>query len=171
MKACDKGMLPFLKAEEIESLVKNLADQIKQRHPAQDIHLICPLKGSVILLADLSRHLDSKKITMDFVKIKSKGEGFIVEKDIETDIKGRHVIIVEEIIDAGRTLSFLKNHLLLSHPRSVEIACLLDKPARRELPITPDYRAKTIDDRYVVGYGLDADEVGRNYPDIYHYLQ
>lgn len=171
MKQCDKGMVPFLTAQEIEELTMDMATQIKERHQGQAIHLVCPLKGSLIFLADLSRHLDPELVTIDFVKVSSKGHGFVIEKDVESDIFGKSVIIVEEIIDAGRTLSFLKNHLLLSRPMSVEIACLLDKPARRELPIAPDYTGKAIDDRYVIGYGLDSDEVGRNYPDLYNFLQ
>lgn len=171
MKQCDKGMVPFLTAQEIEELVVDIASQIKARHPGQHLHLICPLKGSIMFMTDLARHLDPEKVTLDFVKVSSQGNSFVINKDIESDIFGKSVIIIEEIIDAGRTLSFLKNHLLLSRPMSVEIACLLDKPARRELPVAPDYSGKTIDDRYVVGYGLDSDELGRNYPDIYNFLQ
>ncbi len=103
--------------------------------------------------------------------VSSVGRGFKVDKDVETDLNGKTVIIVEEIIDAGRTLSFLKHHIMLSYPKSVEVACLLDKPARREMPISPEYTGKTIDDRYVVGYGMDSDEVGRNYTDIFNFLQ
>ena len=171
MKQCAQGMTPFLTAEEIAELVKSIADEIKSRHGDDHLHFICPLKGSIMFLTDLSRHFDGSSVTIDFVKVKSKGNGFIVEKDIESDISGKSVIIIEEIIDAGRTLSFLKNHLTISYPKSVEIACLLDKPARREMPIAPNYTGKTIDDRYVVGYGLDSDEVGRNYKDIYNFLQ
>jgi hypoxanthine phosphoribosyltransferase len=80
-----------------------------------------------------------------------------------------HVLIVEEIIDTGRTLSFLKSRLMASSPASLKIVTLLDKPARRELPIKPDYIGKTIDDRYVVGYGMDNEELGRNYADIYSF--
>ena len=84
---------------------------------------------------------------------------------------GKHLLIVEEIIDAGRTLSFLKQRLMASQPASVKIVTLLDKPARRELPIKPDYVGRTIDDRFVIGYGMDSEEVGRNYRDIYIYAQ
>jgi hypoxanthine phosphoribosyltransferase len=88
-------------------------------------------------------------------------------KDISVNITNRDVIIVEEVIDTARTLSFLRDRLLSSRPRSLKIVTLLDKPSRRELPIRPDYTGKTIDDRYVVGYGMDNEELGRNYPDIY----
>ena len=170
-KNCSKGMVPFLTKEEISELVKIIANKIKSRHDKEPLHFICPLKGSIIFLSDLAREFDDIDLTIDFVKITSKGKGFIVDKDVETDIRAKSVIIVEEIIDAGRTLSFLKNHLTLSAPKSVEIACLLDKPARRETPVTPDYTGKTIDDRFVIGYGMDSDESGRNCQDIYNFLQ
>ncbi len=88
-------------------------------------------------------------------------------KAIGVNITGKHVIIVEEIIDTGRTLSFLRTRLLAAHPASLKIVTLLDKPARRELPIRADYIGKTIEDRYVVGYGMDSGELGRNLNDIY----
>lgn len=171
MKACAHGMVPFLNSEQIAELVKSIAEQIKDQHGSSPLHFVCPLKGSIIFMADLTRHFHGSGVTIDFVKVKSKGHGFIVEKDIETDLRGKRVIILEEIIDAGRTLSFLKNHLSLSLPQSVEIACLLDKPARRETTLSPDYVGKTIDDRFVIGYGMDSDEVGRNCADIYNFLQ
>ncbi len=171
MKLHEQGMVPFLTANEIQKLVRTIAQDIQNKHPNEYLYLICPLKGSIIFLTDLSRHLNSSLVTIDFVKVKSKGKGFIIEKDVESDLNARTVIIVEEIIDAGKSLSFLKNYLSLSYPKSVEIACLLDKPARREMPISPDYTGKTIDDRYVIGYGLDSDEVGRNYTNIYNFLQ
>lgn len=171
MKQCAQGLVPFLTSEEIQTLVKSIAKDIQARHPGEHFHLICPLKGSIIFLTDLARQFKGDSVSIDFVKVSSKGRGFLIEKDVESDLQGKTVIIVEEIIDAGRTLSFLKNHIMLSHPKSVEVACLLDKPARREMPISPDYTGQTIDDRYVVGYGLDSDEIGRNYTDIYNFLQ
>jgi hypoxanthine phosphoribosyltransferase len=88
-------------------------------------------------------------------------------KDITVNITGKDVIIVEEVIDTARTLSFLRDRLISARPRSLKIVTLLDKPARRELPIRADYIGRTIDDRYVVGYGMDSEELGRNYADIY----
>jgi hypoxanthine phosphoribosyltransferase len=109
-------------------------------------------------------------VYVDFVHVSSpKGESVRIIKDISMDITGRDVLIVEEIIDAGRTLSFLKTRLFSSDPASVKIVTLLDKPARRELPIKPDYVGRTIDDRFVIGYGLDSEERGRNYRDIFNY--
>ncbi len=100
-----------------------------------------------------------------------KGESCRIIKDVSVDILDKHVLIVEEIIDAGRTLSFLKSRILASHPASVKIVALLDKPALRELPIHPDYVGRTIEDRFVIGYGMDSEEIGRNYPDIYNFAQ
>lgn len=171
MKSASPGMVPFLKHDEIQLLVKTIASEIKQRYGDQSLHLVCPLKGSILFFTDLAREFEKQDVSLDFVKVTSKGQGFIVDKDVDSDLFGKNVIIVEEIIDAGRTLAFLKNHLLLSRPNNVEIACLLDKPARREIPISPDYVGKTIDDRFVVGYGMDSDELGRNYCDIYNFLQ
>jgi hypoxanthine phosphoribosyltransferase len=106
---------------------------------------------------------------VDFVYVQSISRGGTIKiiKDISINIAGKHVLIVEEIIDTGRTLKFLRDRLLASNPASLKIVTLLDKPARRELPIRADYIGRTIDDRYVVGYGMDSEDLGRNYPDIY----
>jgi hypoxanthine phosphoribosyltransferase len=131
--------------------------------------IICPLKGSVHFCADLMREIRNPQ-QLDFVYLTSteKGGSTKIVKDISIDISGKNVLIVEEIIDAGRTLSFLRNRLFASQPAQLKIVTLLDKPARRELPLRPDYIGKTIDDRYVVGYGMDSDEIGRNYQNIYN---
>jgi hypoxanthine phosphoribosyltransferase len=163
------NMISFLSSTEIDELVKQMAKKIENDYVGKELVLICPLKGSVLLLADLCRHIRLPQ-TIDFVHLTSpKREGVRILKDISMDITGKHVIIIEEILDAGRTLSFLRSRLLSGGPASLKIAALLDKPARRELPIKPDYVGKTIDDRFVVGYGLDSEEVGRNYRDIYIY--
>ncbi len=161
-------MVSFLSREEISDLVKKLAREIEADYAGQEVIMICPLKGSVHFTADLMREVNLSQ-QVDFVYITtSKYEGTKIVKDISIDIAGKHVLIVEEIIDAGRTLSFLRNRLISSHPSTLRIVTLLDKPARRELPIRADYIGKTIDDRYVVGYGMDSEEIGRNYPDIYN---
>lgn len=163
------NMVSFLSAEEIRSLVKQIARDIERDYAGKELILVCPLKGSVLFLADLCRHIKLPQ-TVDFVHLTSpKREGVRILKDISVDITHKHVLIVEEILDAGRTLSFLRSRLLAGGPASLKIVALLDKPARRELPIKPDYVGKTIDDRFVVGYGLDSEEVGRNYKDIYNY--
>jgi hypoxanthine phosphoribosyltransferase len=162
-------MIQFLTKKEIDVLVNNLAKQIEYDYEGKEIIFICPLRGSLHFLADLMRKVRLPQ-QVDFVHVTpvSKGGAIKIVKDISVNITGKHVVIVEEIIDAGRTLSFLRNRLFASAPASLKIVTLLDKPARRELAIRADYIGKTIDDRFVVGYGMDSEEKGRNYPDIYH---
>ena len=162
-------MIPFLTATEIKDLVKKLAAQIEAEYEGKEIIFICPLRGSVHLTADLMREIDLPQ-QVDFVHVAAGERGGTIKilKDISVNIANKHVIIVEEIIDTARTLSFLRNRLFAAGPASLKIVTLLDKPARRELPIRADFIGKTIDDRYVVGYGMDSEEKGRNYPDIYH---
>lgn len=162
-------MVPFLKHDDIQKIVKKLAAQIENDYEGKELVLICPLRGSIHFTADLMRAIDLDQ-QVDFVYVKSveKGGAIKIVKDISINITGKHVLIVEEIIDTGRTLIFLRNRLFSANPASLKIVTLLDKPARRELPIKADYIGKTIDDRYVVGYGMDSEELGRNYTDIYN---
>ena len=161
-------MAIFLKKEDIEKLVSKLAQQIEADYEGKEIIFICPLRGSVHFTADLMRKISLQQ-QVDFVYVQSTEKGGAVKmtKDISINITGKDVIIVEEVIDTGRTLNFLKERLLASNPSSLKIVTLLDKPARREIPLRPDYIGKTIDDRYVVGYGMDSEEKGRNYSEIY----
>jgi hypoxanthine phosphoribosyltransferase len=169
MALMKSNMVPFITAQEIDELVAGLAKKIEKDYAGQEIVVVCPLKGSCLFVADLIRKIHLP-LVVDFVHLTSpKGEGVRILKDISIDITGKHVLIAEEIIDAGRTLSFLRTRLLAGAPKSLKIVTLLDKPARRELPIKPDYAGRTIDDRFVIGYGLDSEEVGRNYKDIYNY--
>ncbi len=168
MKQIKDEMTVFLKKEEIEKLVSKLADQIENDYEGKDIVFICPLRGSIHFAADLMRKIDLHQ-QVDFVSLQAteKGGAIRLIKDISVNITGKDVIIIEEVIDTARTLNFLKDRLITSRPRSLKIVTLLDKPSRRELPIRADYIGKTIDDRYVVGYGMDSEELGRNYADIY----
>lgn len=163
------SMMPFLTQEEIANIVKRLAREIEHDYAGRELIMICPLKGSIHFAADLMREIRLMQ-QIDFVYVSSgRGEAVKIIKDISMDITNKHVLILEEIIDAGRTLSFLRDRLVASGPASLRIVTLLDKPARRELPIRADYIGKTIDDRYVVGYGMDTEELGRNYSDIYNF--
>jgi hypoxanthine phosphoribosyltransferase len=172
MARLQDDMMSFLSASEIEKLVKRMAKEIQHDYSGKELILICPLKGSVHFVADLMRQLDLNQ-QVDFVQLSGAGAFGTVRilKDISVNIANKHVLICEEIIDTGRTLSFLKTRLLASNPASLKVAALLDKPARRELPIKPDYVGTTIEDRYVVGYGMDAEELGRNYDGIYYFKQ
>lgn len=168
MAQIKEDMLPFITRDEIAKMVRSLAKQIEMDYDGKEVILICPLRGSVHFTADLMRELELPQ-QVDFVQLQAveKGGAIKIIKDISVNIAGKHVLIIEEIIDTGRTLSFLRNRLIASSPASLKIVTLLDKPARRELPIRPDYIGMTIEDRYVVGYGMDQEELGRNYPDIY----
>ena len=166
-----EGMVPSITKDEIEEMVGDLAAEIQKDYDGKELVLVCPLKGSVLFLADLCRKLKMHQV-IDFVYITSpKGESCRIIKDLSVDVQGKHVLIIEEIIDAGRTLSFLKARILASYPASLKVVALLDKPALRELPISPDYVGRTIEDRFVIGYGMDSDELGRNYEDIYNFAQ
>lgn len=165
-------MIPYLKSDEIDDIVTKLAREIEKDYKGKSLILIGVLKGSLPFIADLSRKINLAQ-RIDFVSLQSHknsdGESVVtINKDIATQISGKHVLIIEEVIDAGRKLSFLKNRIISSNPASLKIVTLLDKPARRVTNIQADYIGKTIEDRYVVGYGLDDDELGRNYPDIYY---
>jgi hypoxanthine phosphoribosyltransferase len=163
-----EDMLPFITKDEIKKMVKFLAKQIEVEYDGREVVLICPLRGSIHFMADLCREL-SMPVQTDFVQLQSveKGGAIKITKDISVNITNKHVLIVEEVVDTARTLSFLRNRLMASAPASLKIVTLIDKPARRELPIRPDLIGRTIDDRYIVGYGMDSEQLGRNYPDIY----
>ncbi|MFK8137466.1 MAG: hypoxanthine phosphoribosyltransferase [Bdellovibrionales bacterium] len=167
-------MMPMITEEEIQKMTAEICREIEEDFEGEEVILLCPLKGSCFFIADFMRELKLSQ-SVDFVHLSNKnlstgerGGDIKILKDLSSDVAGKNVIIVEEIIDTGRTLSFLKNRVLASGPKSLKIVTLLDKPARRVISIKPDYTGKTIEDRYVVGYGMDEDEIGRNYREIYH---
>jgi hypoxanthine phosphoribosyltransferase len=161
----------LLTEEEIKKRVKELAKEIEKDFPHGDLILIGVLKGSVIFVSDLMRALNLK-VTMDFMAVSSYGlssetSGIVrILKDLDFDIEGRDVIIVEDIIDTGTTLKYLYEYLKARHPRTLKICCLLDKPDRRRVNIEGDYVGFKIPDAFVVGYGLDYAEMFRNLPYI-----
>jgi hypoxanthine phosphoribosyltransferase len=166
-----EGMIPSITKDEIEEIVSELAREIERDYEGKELVLVCPLKGSVLFVADLARKIKLPQV-IDFVYVTSpKGESCRIIKDVSIDIQGKHVLIIEEIIDAGRTLSFLKARLNASYPASLKVVALLDKPAQRELQVHPDYVGRTIEDRFVIGYGMDSEEIGRNYSEIYNFAQ
>lgn len=166
-----EGMVPSITKDEIAEMVSELAREIERDYEGKELVIICPLKGSVLFVADLCRKIKLPQI-VDFVYVTSpKRESCRILRDISVDIQNKHVLIIEEIIDAGRTLSFLKSRVLASQPASLKVVALLDKPALRELPVNPDYVGRTIEDRFVIGYGMDSEEIGRNYEDIYNFAQ
>ena len=158
--------------EKIATEIRRLGQEISQDYADQEIMLVGVLKGSFMFIADLIREIEPPSV-VDFVRLASYGSGTqtsgIIEfrKELEMPIRDRHVIIVEDIVDSGYTLECLYNKLLLQEPRSLKICTLIDKRARREVDIEADYVGISMDDGFIIGYGLDHDERYRNLPDIY----
>ncbi len=152
--------------------IKRLGQEISRDYSQRDILLVGVLKGSFLFIADLIREIESPTM-VDFVRLTSYGSDTqssgIIEfrKELEMPIRGRDVIIVEDIVDSGYTLKCLFTKLLLQEPRSLKICTLIDKRGRREVDIEADYIGMTMDDSFIIGYGLDYDEHYRNLPDIY----
>ena len=159
----------MLDEEKIQARVKELSVQLDKLYEGRTPVVVCILKGSVILFADLIRNMKTA-LTLDFMSVSSYGNGtkstgeLKIKKDLSTDIKGRDVLIVEDIIDSGNTLYNLKKLLIARQPASVNIITLLDKPDRREAPMEPEYKGFVIEDEFVIGYGLDYAEEYRNLP-------
>jgi hypoxanthine phosphoribosyltransferase len=157
--------------DELSARIAALAHEIRQDLPAGQIHLICVLKGAFLFLGDLIRAMQGH-VTLDFMACSSYGAGTSssgevrLSKDLDVGIEGRDVIIVEDIVDTGLTLHYLQEILLARGPRSLRTACLLSKPSRRKIDVKVDYIGFTIEDKFVVGYGLDYGEQYRNLPYI-----
>jgi hypoxanthine phosphoribosyltransferase len=162
---------PLFSQEQIASIVRGLADQISKDYSERELVLVCILKGAFMFLADLVRHLKIP-VKIDFVRLASYGSGMKssgsieITKDIELPIEGKDVLIIEDIIDSGHTLQFLKDRIALSNPRSVKICALLDKKARREVEMEADYLGIEVEDVFIVGYGIDFNENYRSLPEI-----
>lgn len=161
----------FISEEDIAKKVEELAKRITKDYKNEDILLVGLLKGSTIFLADLIRKLDLDS-NLDFIVASSYGlemnstRDVRILKDLEVDIKDRNVLIVEDIIDTGYTLSKVTQTLKIRNPKSVKICTLLDKPSRREVDIKVDYVGFQIEDKFVVGYGIDYAEKHRGLPYI-----
>lgn len=160
----------IISAEELEAHVAEIGAQISRDFEGKDPIFIGVLKGCFIFMADLMRHVNIK-CSMDFMAVSSysgtTSTGAVkINKDLSEDIEGRHIIIVEDILDSGVTLNYLKNFLLVRKPASISIATLMDKPARRKADVYADYSCFEIPDAFVVGYGLDYNERYRNLPYI-----
>lgn len=168
----ERHFVKYLNQDEINAAVESLANRISNDYADKPLVLIGVLKGAVIFMADLARKIKTPFET-DFVRLSSYGKGQVSSgtvtllKDISTDIKGKHVLIVEEIVDSGRTLRFLYDRLLSSQPASVEIVSLLDKFSKRVVDVPVKYVGKKIDDHFLIGYGLDLEEKCRNLGEIY----
>ncbi|MGH2536238.1 MAG: hypoxanthine phosphoribosyltransferase [Candidatus Promineifilaceae bacterium] len=158
--------------ERLQARISELAAEIEADYrDVDDLLLICVLKGAFVFLADLSRQI-SRPHQLDFMGISSYGSGVEssgavrIVLDLKQDIAGRHVLIVEDIIDSGRTLDYMRRTLMARSPASLRIVTLLDKPTRRAVEVPVEYTGFTIPDEFVVGYGLDFSEIYRNFPFI-----
>ena len=160
----------LISAEEIEQHVAEVGMKISEDFAGKDPIFVGVLKGCFIFMADLMRHV-TIPCTMDFMSVSSysgtSSTGAVkINKDLNQDIEGRHLILVEDILDSGVTLNYLKNYLMVRKPASISIVTLMDKPARRKADVYADYSCFDIPDAFVVGYGLDYNERYRNLPYI-----
>jgi len=162
----------LIDAATIQGRIRELAAEIEGDYPAgEEIHLVCVLKGGFMFMADLVRAM-STRVSLDFIAVssyakrtKSSGEVRML-KDLDSGLQGRHVVIVEDIVDTGLTLIYLQEILRARSPKTLRTACLLSKPSRRQIDAAVEYIGFTIEDHFVVGYGLDFAEQFRNLPYI-----
>jgi len=160
----------LLSEHQIQKRVAELAAEIRRDCP-DDVHLVAVLKGAFMFLSDLVRHMNGK-VTLDFMAVSSYAKARTSSgdvrmlKDLDSALDGRNVIIVEDIVDTGLTLTYLQDILRARNPRSLRTACLLSKPSRRQVDVAVEYIGFTIEDQFVVGYGLDYAEQYRNLPHI-----
>lgn len=156
--------------EEVDKRIRELAEKISKRYEGKKLHMICVLKGGVFFMCELAKRI-TVPVTMDFMSVSSYGSGtkssgiVRIVKDLDQPIEGRDVLVVEDIIDSGRTLSYLMKILKERKPASLCLCTLLDKPERREVEdVNVDYTGFEVPDEFVVGYGLDYDQMYRNLP-------
>ncbi len=167
----DEKLRVLIPSEKLQARIRELGEQISGDYPEGRLHMICILKGAVFFLTDLARAM-KRDVFVDFMGISTYGKGKTssgevkVTKDLDISLEGADVLIVEDIVDSGVTLTYLKGVLEQRKPRSIRIAALLDKPDRRLRPIVADYVGFTIPDKFVVGFGLDDAEKYRNLDDI-----
>lgn len=161
----------LLDREKLAARVRELGQQITEDYRGEPPLLVCILKGSVVFFADLIRAIDLP-VQLEFMTASSYGSATVssgevkIKSDLDEKIFGRHVILVEDIIDSGRTIAYIKGDMLKKGVKSLRVCSLLDKPDRRVSDVEADYVGFTIPDEFVVGYGLDFDQMYRNFPDI-----
>ena len=168
-------LVPVLRREQIAASIKDLADRISDDYQRRDLILIGVLKGAFVFLADLAREI-SIPVRIDFLRAASYGSETTTSgrirllTDIEMEIAGCDVLVVEDIVDSGITLNYLIKHIRSFDPASVRVCALLDKRERRQVNLSVDYACHVIDEGFLVGYGLDYNENYRELPDIYQLL-
>ena len=155
--------------QKLQSRISEIAKQIEEEYKGKEITLICILKGSIFFTVDLAKKINGD-VRLEFIRVSSYGEGtessgeIKMKLDLKDSIQGKDVIVIEDIIDTGRTLSYLLEYLKMKDPNSVKLCALLDKPDRRVVDVKVDYTGFQIPDKFVIGYGLDYDEKYRNLP-------
>ncbi len=159
--------------DDINSAVSRVAEKISEDYRGGELMMVCVLKGAFVFMSDLIRMIEGVDIFVDFVVLSSYGSSTTtsgevkVLKDLHSPVEGKDVLVVEDIVDTGITLKFFKDQLLRRKPKSVKICALLDKKERREVEIELDYVGFSMQDGFVVGYGIDCDENYRNLPEIW----
>lgn len=167
----DEKITVLIDEETIENRIKEIAEQISKDYEGKEVRLICILKGSIFYTAELAKRLRIPS-TIDFMSVSSYGASTVssgqvnIKKDLDESIEGLDVIVVEDIVDTGNTLSQLIPELKKRNPKSIEITTLLDKPSRREVDIDVRYIGFEVEDKFVVGYGLDYNQNYRDLPFI-----
>ncbi len=168
--------IPVIEKLEIRHQILKIAETISKDYHGRELVLIGVLKGAFIFLADLSRALKRVEVKIDFIQASSYGadtissENIVLKKDIDIDIRGKDVLVVEDIVDTGLTLAYLVDHLQGFGPRSIKVCAMIDKRERRKTTIGVDYACTTVEKGFLVGYGLDYAEDYRNLPEIYHMI-
>ncbi len=159
----------LISEQDVDARIAEVAKKISEDYQGKTLHLICVLKGSVFFVCELAKRI-TVPVTLDFMSVssygdKTKSSGVVkIVKDLDEPLQGKHVMVVEDIIDSGRTLSYLLKILQERHPESLSLCTLLDKPERREREVPVDYTCFEIPDEFVVGYGLDYAQRYRNLP-------
>ncbi|MDD3206707.1 MAG: hypoxanthine phosphoribosyltransferase [Lachnospiraceae bacterium] len=161
----------MLTEEEVDAKIQAIGDQISRDYAGKQVHLVCVLKGGSFFMCELAKRI-SLPVSLDFMSVSSygsdtKSSGVVkIVKDLDEPLKDKHVIVIEDIVDSGRTLSYLMEMLKKREPSSLSLCTLLDKPDRRVTEVKVDYTGFEIPDEFVVGYGLDYDQRYRNLPYI-----
>ena len=163
----------LISEEKLQERVEKIAKQIETEYAGKELILICILKGSIFFTVDLAKRIKGD-VKLEFIRVSSYNDGtessgeIKMKLDLKDSIQGKDVIVIEDIIDTGRTLSYLIEYLKMKKPNSVKLCALLDKPERRVIDVKVDYTGFQIPDKFVVGYGLDYDEKYRNLPFVGH---
>jgi hypoxanthine phosphoribosyltransferase len=178
---CDKQFIqnmtefiPVINKAEIQRQISRIATTISADYQNRELVLVGVLKGAFLFLADLARELTLDKIKIDFLQASSYGadtvssENIVLKKDIDVDIRGKDVLVVEDIVDTGLTLAYLLDHLQRFNPSSIKVCAMIDKSERRQAAVNVDYVCMNVQKGFLVGYGLDYAEDYRNLPEIYH---